>query len=324
MKTVDLHLELKRRGLSQTGSKDVLVERLKQNSSSKTRKKNPANTESPSVRFSTSRDGDGLVSNSSMSGTDISCKCGCIDNDGKPMIQCHICDRWSHHHCYYISVEQAQSVLFICHHCIHSDKVVTECICHKTAREVTELQQLIHKQNQQVNSMMLTLRDKIQSIDTRGVSVVDSMNVLSQQLDSLSDIITGMRRDQNLEKRKVNKAQASKVIVRDSGKDPRRSIYHQSLPPLRASGRPTQEELLMDVASYVKFLIEGIDASNSVSVIGRMIEGVFEDSAVPAFVVERARGSLEIPPFTIGMPPDAAAVFPQLWQAKVRLDLGFQ
>jgi hypothetical protein len=73
------------------------------------------------------------------------------------------------------------------------------------------------------------------------------------------------------------------------------------------------------------FLLKGIDASNSVSVVGRLIEGLYGDAALPDFMVEKtSRGTSSAPIFKVALPADAAISFPYLWQSGVRVELGFE
>jgi hypothetical protein len=54
---------------------------------------------------------------------------------------------------------------------------------------IEDLRKLIHKQNQHFNTMLLSLRDKIQAVDVRFAPVIDSLNVVSQQVESISDAL---------------------------------------------------------------------------------------------------------------------------------------
>ena len=92
----ELKKQLKSKGLSITGKKGELVERLQ------------SSLPSPSPAEAC----DEIVGEDGV----MKCKCGDALDD-RPTVQCQKCECWSHCSCYDLSVDRARSVTFVCVGC---------------------------------------------------------------------------------------------------------------------------------------------------------------------------------------------------------------
>ena len=73
--------------------------------------------------------------------------------------------------------------------------------------------------------------------------------------------------------------------------------------------------------------LSGVDRSNSVSVIGRLVEGLYLNAHVPVpdfAVVHQGYTSNHLPLFSVQLPREDLHLFLTLWEAGVRHCLGFQ
>jgi hypothetical protein len=328
MKVNELRFQLKRRGLSQTGSKDILAERLRG-----------------------ALDGQDQCVISTPNLSRVRSKGERVTKDSENI---------SKEHQDVVKVSQGASrenaaeVSSICG--------CTNCCCNDVAKAIEMLQGLIQKQTQSFNTFMLSMREEIRSVSHKVNSkssstvdtfvaklapLIDNINVLSSQVDMVSENLTrciGGNEDgyhneypnkrHSLGAHGFDKWQGMRSNRGNKKLNPDMTSSYNDTDRVRSSGISGSVRPYGNVRAksrnghnnntYSEFMLEGVDSSNSVSVIGRMIEGLYDRTEqIPDFTVKSISRASLTPAFLIQIVPEATQVFLDLWDLKIRKDVGF-
>ncbi len=217
----------------------------------------------------------------------VSCKCGVVCDDGHPMVQCSLCNKWSHLDCYGLSSTVAIQSEFKCVLC-SGGPIVTPPLAVEVcsiSNSVSLLKENLAKQIRSFNSQFLSLRDQIQHLSSSVndtlyrdvVAIFDNLNVLNQKVDSLMPLVSGsanISSSQRLFPVPKHSSHWSPPPVDRSSTRHRshinvRSSLQQNLPNRAKSYYPMDSPPC--AVPSTNLLLKGIDISNSPLVIGRLI-----------------------------------------------------
>ena len=278
-------------------------------------------------------DGDHDASNDASSEDRVSCRCGVGRDDGHPMVQCKVCKGWSHQSCYCLSEVQAREVDFVCLSCGGSYPSVSASASASASslgastcpastptldslvQSVSSLQSELANFATQCNAQLIFLRDRVSRVTdalehltyNRLPKIENSINVLEQVVGSGSSRVLGQRNPPL--------ASGSGGVRRRSAVSPNLAASSDSRPP-----------------SSISLGVQGVDRSNSVVVIGRLIEGLYRAVSLPlpwfrVFSVSPPTSlvgdpSSQLPFFEVCLEQSEVSQFSSLWESGVRPDIG--
>ena len=283
----ELKQRLKNRGLSVKGKKLELVDRL------------VSSLNSPSCK----------------------CKCG-VQSVGQPMVQCDKCYFWSHCTCYNLSVEQAQSIAFQCELCVSPSigrvETVTlgvafdnpadsdNSVCSaKLVSEIKDIRAQLSKFTKLFNGHLLLIKDEMSHLHHQVSTVLSSrLSFIEEQVGKLSQVPSKMS-----SYRRSSNTGFPNSLSRNHGAKSKSVPFSQS---------HSSDKVLLSLT--------GVDSSNSITVIGRLIEGLYLNGglSIPAFSLSLdMTNNYHIPVFSLEISRKDLDLFLQLWRSGVRSDVGF-
>lgn len=106
----------------------------------------------------------------------VNCRCGAVEEDGRPMVQCNKCAQWEHIACTFNSAEDATTSAFLCHSCksdassqctpsvehcsTQTEEIPPICNC-KCALEVSQLKQEVLDMKVQIRNQLKLIHNAV-------------------------------------------------------------------------------------------------------------------------------------------------------------------
>ena len=224
---------------------------------------------------------------------------------------------WSHCTCYNLSVEQAQTIVFQCELCAPSSNVgrvetatlgVESDSPDRFAKLVIEIKDTsaqVSKFTKLFNGHLLITKDEMSHLQHQVFTVLSShLSSIEEQVDKLSQVSGKMGSYGGLSN--INSPYSLSHNRRAKSKSVPSSQTHSS------------DEVLLSLT--------GVDSSNSITVIGRLIEGLYLNGglSIPVFVLSLdGHNNYHIPVFSLRMSRKDLDLFLQLWKSGIRSDVGF-